>query len=240
VRGVRASCNGIIMQIKYEYFFEDNRIESFDLNLNDSDLRLEPLPVNEKDSWIRLGFHQCEDCPLDKTTHKYCPVARNLLYVLMRFKDNFSYDEVLTRVTTGNRCVEKENSLQQGLSPLIGLIMATSGCPILDRFRPMVFTHLPFADENETIYRAVSAYLLAQYLREKAGKEADWKLEKFQDMYSRVEKINNSFFKRFRVIEGKDANVNALIILDIFAKLGSFSDSWLEFAEPLFSAFLDD
>ncbi|MCK5055085.1 MAG: hypothetical protein KAT34_00400 [Candidatus Aminicenantes bacterium] len=228
------------MKIKYEYFFEDNLLESFDLNLDDTDLLLEPLPVNEKDSWIRLEFHQCEECPLDTGTHKYCPVARNLLYVLLRFKDNFSYDRVLTRVTTGSRRVEKENSLQEGLSPLMGLIMATSGCPVLDRFRPMVFTHLPFADENETIYRAVSTYLLAQYLKEKAGKEADWKLEKFQDMYARIEKINNSFFKRFRVIEGKDANVNALIILDIFAKLGTFSDSWLAFAKPLFSAFLND
>lgn len=238
--GVRAFNNGIIMKIKYEYFFENHRIESFDLNLNDSDLLLEPLPVNEQDSWIRLGFHQCEECPLDTAAHMYCPVARNLLYVLIRFKDNFSYDRVLTRVTTNSRRIEKKNSLQEGLSPLLGLVMATSGCPILDRFRPMVFTHLPFADENETIYRAVSTYLLAQYLKEKAGKEADWKLEKFKDMYDRVEKINDSFFKRFRVIEGKDANVNALLILDVFAKFAAFSDSWLEFAKPLFSAFLDD
>jgi len=228
------------MKIKYEYFFEDNRSESFDLNLHDGDLLLDPLPVNENDSWIRLGFHQCEECPLDSGTHRYCPVARNLFYVLMRFKDNFSYDRVLNRVTTVNRRIEKESSLQEGLSPLIGLIMASSGCPILDKFRPMVLTHLPFADEKETIYRAVSAYLLSQYLKEKEGKEADWKLEKFRNMYARVEKINDSFIKRFRVIEGKDANVNALIILDMFAKFASFSDSWLDFARPLFSAYLDD
>lgn len=234
--------NGRIMKIKYEYSFEDKRKEEFVLNLDDSDLSLEPLPVDENDSWIRLGFHQCGECPLEPDTHKYCPVARNLLYILMQFKDNFSYDMVSTRVETNCRVVEKETSLQEGLSPLIGLIMASSGCPILDKFRPMVFTHLPFADENETIYRAVSSYLLAQHIKELNGKEPDWKLEKFEDMYTRVERINRAFFRRFRVIEGKDANVNALVILDLFAKLGTFPllDNWMETIQPFFSAFLNE
>jgi hypothetical protein len=230
------------MNIKYEYFFDDNRKEEFNLNLDDGDLLLDPLPVDENDSWIRLGFHQCEECPLDNKTHRYCPVARNLLYVLMQFKDNFSYDMVLIRVNTDNRRVEKKTSLQEGLSPLIGLVMATSGCPILDKFRPMAFTHLPFADENETIYRAVSTYLLAQHIKELNGKEPDWQLKQFENMYARVENINKSFFRRFRVIEGKDANINALVILDLFAKVGSFSlfDDWLEAIKPFFAAFLKE
>ncbi|MCK4761017.1 MAG: hypothetical protein KAW12_02385 [Candidatus Aminicenantes bacterium] len=230
------------MKVKYEFIFADNHREEFALNLTGSYLHLEPLPVDENDSWVKLGFHQCENCPLDPAEHEYCPVARNLLYVVTRFKDHVSYDPVSTRVSTGSRQIMKNTSLQTGLSSLIGLIMATSGCPVLDKFRPMVFTHLPFSDENETIFRAISVYLLAQYLRAAEGKEADWKLEKFEDMYTRIEEINRAFFKRFRVIKGKDANVNALLILEVFAQIGEFSlsDNWLKSFKPLFTAFLDE
>lgn len=230
------------MKLKYEFVFADNHKEEFNLNLKTPRLLLEPLPVDENDSWVKLGFHQCKNCPLDPAEHEYCPVARNLLYIVTRFKDHVSYHNVLTRVSTGIRQIEKNTSLQSGLSSLIGLIMATSGCPVLDKFRPMVFTHLPFSDENETIFRAVSVYLLAQYLRAAEGKKADWKLKKFENMYSRIEEINRAFFKRFRVIKGKDANVNALLILEVFAQVGelSLTDNWIKSFKPLFTAFLDE
>ena len=54
---------------------------------------------------------------------------------------------------------------------LIGIYMVTSGCPIMDKLRPMARFHLPFASTEETIYRAISTYLLGQYFLEQKGKK---------------------------------------------------------------------
>ena len=50
------------------------------------------------------------------------------------------------------------------MSSVLGLIMATAGCPWTDRFRPMARFHLPFASEAETVYRSVCMFLLAREL----------------------------------------------------------------------------
>lgn len=122
----------------------------------------------------------------------------------------------------------------------MGLIMATSGCPVLDKFKPMAFTHLPFSNEVETIFRAVSMYLTAQYMRMKNSLVPDWDLRYFKDMYAEVNMLNNDFAQRIRKIKGRDTNINALVLLDVFAQLATFSssDNWLKSLEPLFTAFL--
>ena len=58
----------------------------------------------------------------------------------------------------------RETSAQQAMSSVLGLIMATSGCPWTDRLRPMARFHLPFASEAETLYRSVGMFLLAREL----------------------------------------------------------------------------
>jgi hypothetical protein len=40
--------------------------------------------------------------------------------------------------------------------------VATSGCRYTAYFKPMARFHLPFANEEETAYRAISMYLLSQ------------------------------------------------------------------------------
>jgi hypothetical protein len=229
------------MKIKYEFFFENKRFEAFDLIFKESDLSLQSFPVENTEPWTELEFNQCRVCTLKATEHKYCPVACNLSYVLLQFKDDPSHEKVRVKVTSEQRVTEKEASLQEGISPLMGLIMATSGCPILDEFKPMAFMHLPFSSKDEMIFRAVSTYLTAQYVREMNGLTPDWKLINFKDMYAKVKQLNSDFAKRLQEIKGKDANINALIRLDMFAQAGVFSSSkdWIKRLESIFSAYLD-
>ena len=230
------------MKIKYEFFFDSNRREVFDLNFKKTDLGLQSFPVVQTESWTELKFNQCRVCTLKATEHKYCPVARKLSYVLLQFKDDYSHEKVRVKVTSEQRVTEKETSLQEAISPLMGLIMATSGCPTLDKFKPMAFMHLPFSNKDETIFRAVSTYLIAQYVRKMKGLTPDWDLKNFKGMYAKVKQLNSDFAKRLREIRGNDAIINALVRLDMFAQSGSFmfSEDWVKRLESIFSAYLDE
>ena len=88
----------------------------------------------------------------------------------------------------------------------------------MSKLKPMVRFHLPFASVQETINRSVSSYLLGQYFNYKEGKEADWDLAGLKQSYKEIQTVNYGMAGRLRSISAKDANVNALIILDIFAK----------------------
>jgi hypothetical protein len=230
------------MNIRYEFLFDGGRAEQIDLEFNPHDMRLVPPAVQQPLPWTALTFHQCEGCPLSSTMHAVCPVARNLSPVVPLFKDDFSYAPVRTRVIVGDRIIEKKGALENGVSSLMGLIMATSGCPVLDFFRPMAFTHLPFANENETIMRAVSMYLMAQSIRAAQGKKPVWNIRKLADIYAKVSRINQAFSERIRSIQGKDANVNAVISLDLFAQFSMFAlpDNWIEKVQGYFGAYLDE
>jgi hypothetical protein len=229
------------MKIQYEFFFENERYEVFNLTFGKSELSLQPFPVENNEPWTKLEFNQCSVCTLEATENIFCPVAHNLSYVLLQFKNDYSYEKVRVKVTSEQRVNEKETSLQDGISTLMGLIMATSGCPILDKFKPMAFMHLPFSNKVETTFRAVSTYLTAQYIRKMNNLTPDWELKNFKAMYASVKQLNSDFAKRLQEIKGSDAIVNALVRLDMFAQSGSvsFSESWMKRLGPIFSAYLD-
>jgi hypothetical protein len=182
-----------------------------------SEIKIEPL------FWTELTFHQCSVCPLDPGLHTYCPIALNLSDIVDTFRDYYSYDTVTVEVNDGQRRYLKETSLQNGLGPLMGIIMASSGCPVMDPLRPLVRFHLPFASMEETEFRIVSMYLIAQYFRDKKGEKPDWTLDGLQEIYNKVGKVNKSFAERLRAATTKDASVNAIIILDCFAKAVPFA-----------------
>ncbi len=229
------------MKIKYEFYFDDERTECFDMQFSDKTLNMEPFPLENEEPWTFLECKQCSVCTLKPSDNKYCPVARNLSYVLLQFKNDASFKKATIRVISDSRTTEKHTTLEEGVSPLMGLIMATSGCPILDKFKPMAFTHLPFSNEVETIFRAVGVYLTAQYICMKKNIPPDWELKHFTDMYSKVNQINADFSERVRELKGKDANINALVLLDLFAQVGTFyfSEDWMKQLEPYFSAYLN-
>jgi hypothetical protein len=89
----------------------------------------------------------------------------------------------------------------------------------MERLKPMVRFHLPFAVMEETTYRMLSMYLIAQLYHQRKGEHADWDLHGLQAVYQDVSAVNMSFAKRLRAAASKDANVNAMVNLDCFAKV---------------------
>ncbi len=89
----------------------------------------------------------------------------------------------------------------------------------MERLKPMVRFHLPFASLTETIFRMVSMHLMAQYFLNQEGKAADWKLTGLENIYAEVGQVNRDFAQRLADAAKKDANVNALVNLDCFATM---------------------
>ncbi len=101
--------------------------------------------------------------------------------------------------------------------------MVTSGCPVMDKLRPMVRFHLPFASIEETTYRSLSMYLFAQYFLKAQGKIPDWDLRRLNKLYEDASLVNLGLSERFRKIDIKDSSLNAVAALDCLAQSVSFS-----------------
>lgn len=142
-------------------------------------------------------------------------------------------------VETEARTYLKRAPLQAGISGIIGLIMVTSGCPVMDRLRPMVRTHIPFSTLDETTYRALSMYLLSQYFVRRRGGTPNWDLSGLMEVYGEVRKVNKAFVKRLHTLQIEDASLNAIVNLDVFASFTSMNiaTAQLEEVEQLFAAY---
>ena len=190
--------------------------------------------------WVRLEANQCPNCPLSPAEHATCPVAMHVAPLLTQFADATSFEAVEVSVVTEQRTYSAQTSLQQGVSSMLGVVMATSGCPILDPMRPMARFHLPFASYEETAYRALSMYLVAQHIRAQNGDAADWALDGLVAMYDNIQQVNAAFAQRLKRFITNDANANALVILDCFAAMASIDLSMRrrvpESLEPMFAA----
>ena len=207
----------------YNFQFEDKTQSTFDIKLRLPELSYIRKEDNNKPDWTRLEYNQCENCLLKPEDNPHCPIALNLTEIIPKFKSCFSFDKVLVSVETQDRKYEKKTSVQQALGSMLGILMVTSGCPTMKILRPMVRLHLPFATLEETVFRSVTSYLLAQYFRNKKGEEPDWKLQGLLKSYSEIQKLNSGMAKRLRSISDKDASTNAVVVLDVFAKELPFS-----------------
>jgi hypothetical protein len=87
----------------------------------------------------------------------------------------------------------------------------------------MAHYHLPFASEDETIYRAASTYLLGQYLLAQQGDQPDWTLTGLKASYLALQSVNAAMAKRLRQAVEEDGAINAFILLDLFAKALPYS-----------------
>lgn len=211
------------MSYKYILKFDSGEEQTIDIHLDPSTYTVIPHKDADLPDWALLEFGKCAICPFTAAQHKYCPIARNLAGITKTFSDKASTVMVDARVVTKDREYFKHISLQGALSSAIGLYMATSGCPKMNFLKPMARYHLPFASLNETIYRSVSTYLLQQYFRKKNGQEPDWDLKDLNKAYETITVLNLAIVDRVRKASQKDANYNALIILDIFAKMVPWS-----------------
>ena len=207
------------ISIEYIFTLADGSKEAFDLQLNSNSLSLRGICHENLPPWTMLEFHQCPHCPLTKDTHPRCPLAVNLVNIVERFGRLISYDEIQVEVLTEERLVSQKIAAHEGISSLMGLVIATSDCPHTGFFKPMARFHLPFATHEETIWRAIAAYLITQYFLNVQGKRIDLELEGLTQIYDNMEILNAAIVKRLRSASKEDSTVNALIHLDIFAKL---------------------
>lgn len=226
--------------ITYTFSFPDGSRKSFPVVLNKGDLSLRKETAADLPLWVILGYHQCENCPLDRSRTPYCPVAVNIAGIVDEFKNFVSHEKARVSVEVEERVYSRETTVQQGLTPLLGIIMTTSGCPVLEQLKPMVRFHLPFASLTETIFRMASMFLMAQFLRAQEGKSAVWSLDGLTRVYVEVGKVNRDFAQRLRVAAKKDANVNALVNLDCFATMVPLAaDDTLREIRPYFAPYLE-
>lgn len=211
----------------------------FDLMLDGDTFQLRKPDCPSPPDWVALGFEQCPNCPLQADEHPLCPVAHSLVDVVPRFEALVSYDRLTVEVRTEERTVIAETDAQQALSSLMGLIMAASGCPNTAFFRPMARFHLPLATEQETTYRSVSTYLMAQYLLRRSGRDSDEGVSGLLRIYETMQVVNAAITRRLRAAGRTDSTLNAVVLLDLFAIIvpAAMDDSLAE-VEALLAPFL--
>jgi hypothetical protein len=203
---------------RYRITFEDRSTKVIPVKIDPDTLALVREASEPPPSWTRLGFHQCPNCPLDEKSHPHCPVAVGLVDVISAFQDRRSFEEVHVIVEAPNRTYAKHTTLQTAVSSLLGLFMPTSGCPILNKLRPMVDMHLPFQTREEAVFRLVSTYLAIQHILDRHGQQADWEMKGLVSHLDALRTVNKTFCERLNAMSAKDVK-EALVIL---STLGDF------------------
>ncbi len=207
------------INIKYVFTLPDGKEEVFDICLNPETLDLIGNEPKVLADWVRLDYLQCPNCPFTPETHQTCPLVMNLVNIILCFEKIISYEEIHVAVHTDGRIISKDTTAQRGISSLMGLVNATSGCPHTAFFKPMAHFHLPFATQEETMFRATSTYLMTQYFLKKEGKEADLNLQGLSEKYKNVQVVNKAIVERLRETSESDSSLNAIIILDMLAQV---------------------
>lgn len=231
-----------VEEIKYNFrfVFQNGDEKHFCIVLDQKTLLLKSGGEIEYPEWTK---QKNISCPIEKCLEihpDFCPVAVNLNRAIKLFGDILSYEEVTVHLETENRNYTKTTSIQAGAGSVIGILMTTSGCPVLDKLRPMVKYHLPFASIEETEFRVYSMFMLAQFLRYKKGFSTDWDMIELKNLYENIQKINRNLASKIADIERKDTNINAVVILNTFADSVSFNLDDQDFTslEPLFKEWL--
>lgn len=222
----------------YHLTFEDQTSETFRLCLDPQSFELidhlpDPLPP-----WAELTFHQCPHCPLDHHIHPHCPVAAHLATIVTRFSHILPYEKAHLEVVLDDRAISQDTTIQAAVGSFMGIIMAGSGCPHTAYFKPMARFHVPLATPEETMYRSVSMFFMAQYFLYKDGQPMDCDLNGLIRIYENIHTVNASLAERFLAASKRDSSIDALVQLDIYAMtfLGIL-DEPLEELRPLFHAF---
>ena len=201
--------------IEYLFSFFDNRKDlSFLVNLNKSNLIAVPPEDVEENDWTKLNFNKCKICTLDENKNKHCPIAYNIFGLSKKFSSFYSIDKARIIVNVEERTYSKEDTVQQGLRSILGIYMATSGCPHMNILKPMARFHLPFASIDETIYRYLTTYLLGKFFEYIDGKRMKINLKELSKKFENIDKVNQGICKRIENMADRDAGKNALVILN--------------------------
>lgn len=228
------------VKFRYQFTFRSGDVKTFEARLAAGTMQLEQPARTDWPDWTRLSNNKCSNCPLNEAESPHCPAATSMADTIEYFAQSNSIEQVDVRIDAGERQYVKRCALPEAVSSLIGIYMTTSGCPVMAKFRPMVRFHLPFATLEETRYRVLSMYLLAQYLRAKRGASAEWDGKGIGPLVEEIRTVNDYFSKRLRTTNIEDATLNAIVRLDAFADVIAFTvdQHMLETLEPLFRAYL--
>jgi hypothetical protein len=221
-------------RIRYRFDLPDGTRKSLDFTFDATDFRLSNAPPAAPPFWTDLKFNQCANCPLNAAEHPHCPAALQMASAIEPLEALVSFDTVGVTVTQAERTIYAETTAQQAMSSVLGLIMATAGCPWTDRFRPMARFHLPFASEAETVYRSTSMFLLA---RELAGASHAQGFAALEELYENLHVVNRDMSRRLGAATRTDPARNAMALLDAYTTLlPAALESSLEELKPLFDA----
>ncbi len=203
-----AAAFGGSVKIRYRFSHEQRELPEFEI-----DVEKPPERHAGQGEWTRLDRHQCSNCPLKTEEVSHCPPAVDLEDVVNSFNEIMSYERVLVTVDANERHVIKDCDAQDALSPLIGLIMASSACPVLSRLSGLARTHLPFQSVEETLFRFIGAHYLAQLLAEQRGEQPDWGLGGLNALFDDLMAVNKAFKARVQSGARQDAAMNAVSAL---------------------------
>jgi len=224
--------------IQYRFTLANGARETFDLHLDRNTLQLQNFTPDVLPPWTKLDYYQCHHCPFTASEQPDCPVAANIVPIVLLFEKLLSYDAIHVDIITREREISQDTTAQRAISALMGLVMATSGCPHMSFFKPMARFHLPLASEEETLYRATSMYLLAQYFLKKDGITSEISLDGLTTIYRNIQIVNTTIAKRIRASSVTDSSVNAIVLLDMNAKAVAYEiKDHLEDIRYLFSSF---
>ncbi|WP_299980188.1 hypothetical protein [Desulfobacula sp.] len=205
-----------IIPFSYIFILPEGRPVQMDIQLDSQHLNIIGNCPDLLPEWTELEFYQCPNCPLSVATHTHCPLAANLVNIIKHLDILCSYHQIRVKVIMKNRTITQDTTIQKGISSLMGLVIATSGCPRTRFFKSMARFHLPLADEEETISRAASMYLLKQYFLKNEGKPTDFDLKELIKIYDDMHIVNMAIAERLKAASKTDSAVNAIILLDVF------------------------
>ncbi len=219
-----------LKRITYRFFVAADETLVVDLLFTKDTFRLVIPEGGPHPEWARLGHKRCPNCTLADDC-EYCPSALGIAQFLPSFSARVSHDKAVVEVETPQRTIVSKTTFQTGMASMIGLVCATSGCPLTRFLRPMARFHMPFADEQETLFRAFSIWLLMSFVQRRAdGSDEPLSLEGLKHNYQQLSVMNSHLAERMRDTVSRDAALNAVIILDLFAQIapdnidGGFDD----------------
>jgi len=219
------------MAIEYRITLDDEHDFSYRIEL---DRGYDREVAAQAPKWTRLEHQRCTNCPLSKDEFSHCPAAVDLHRVIEDFQGLPAIQKALVWVRTPEREYTKLVGLDEGLRALLGVIMATSACPVLARLKPMAQQHLPFASNHEFVLRAVSLYLARQYFNLREGRHADWELRGLVRSFQQLQLVNQAFWQRIHDTCHGDSNLKAFLTFFSMASSLTYSlETQLQKIRPL-------
>jgi len=219
--------------IQYYFTFDDGHELKFNVDL-DRIFDPKKIPVDAP-QWTRLGNNQCSNCPLSTAEYSHCPAALDLDKMARDFQKLPAHTKANVRVVTLEREYVKRVGLEEGVRALMGLIMATSACPVFGELKPNARSHLPFASREEFILRSASLYLMRQYFVMREGGTPDWELKGLVKINEQLQLVNHAFWQRSVGAFQNDSNSKALLsFFTMSSSVSSSLDAQLGKIKPMF------